>query len=61
MKSKIGLSFYIICFCYAFCFYITLDPITDNKGNFIFLQLPIDFQVSAFSVIGLGPLFDQLS
>jgi hypothetical protein len=34
---------------------------TDNKGNFVFLQLPIGFQVSAFNAIGLGPLLDRLS
>jgi hypothetical protein len=62
MKSKIGLSFCMIYLLLtAFCLYIALDPMTDNKGNFVFLQLPIGFQVSAFNVIGLGPLFDQLS
>lgn len=44
-----------------FCLYIALDPRTDNKGNFVFLQLPIGFQVSAFNAIGLGLLFDRLS
>ncbi|KKW81113.1 hypothetical protein J0904_12430 [Acinetobacter bereziniae] len=62
MKSKIGLSFCIIYLLLsAFCLYIALDPMTDNKGNFVFLQLPIGFQVSAFNVIGLGPLLDRLS
>ncbi|MFW2175650.1 hypothetical protein ACG95N_19315 [Acinetobacter guillouiae] len=62
MKNKIGLSFCIIYLLLsAFCLYIALDPMTDNKGNFVFLQLPIGFQVSAFNAIGLGPLFDRLS
>ncbi len=62
MKSKIGLSFCIIYLLLsAFCLYIALDPMTDNKGNFVFLQLPIGFQVSALNVIGLGSLLDRLS
>ncbi|WP_353168059.1 hypothetical protein [Acinetobacter sp.] len=62
MKSKIGLSFCIIYLLLtAFCLYIALDPMTDNKGNFVFLQLPISIQISALNVIGLGPVFDQLS
>ena len=62
MKSKIGLSFCIVYLLLtAFCLYIALDPMTDNKGNFVFLQLPIGFQVSAFNAIGLGALFDRLS
>lgn len=62
MKSKIGLSLCILYFLLTiFCLYIALDPRTDNKGNFVFLQLPIGFQVSAFNAIGVGPLFDRLS
>lgn len=62
MKSKIGLSFCIVYLLLtAFCLYIALDPMTDNKGNFVFLQLLIGFQVSAFNAIGLGALFDRLS
>ena len=62
MKSKIGLSFCIVYLLLtAFCLYIALDPMTDNKGNFVFLQLPVGFQVSAFNAIGLGLLFDRLS
>ncbi|MCT9980603.1 hypothetical protein M2R48_19980 [Acinetobacter sp. I-MWF] len=62
MKSKIGLSFCIVYLLLtAFCLYIALDPMTDNKGNFVFLQLPIGFQVSASNAIGLGALFDRLS
>ncbi|WP_296277796.1 hypothetical protein [uncultured Acinetobacter sp.] len=62
MKSKIGISLCILyIFATLFCLYIALDPMTDNKGNFVFLQLPIVTQLAALDFLGLEPILVKLN
>lgn len=53
--NKLGL---ILCSLYIIltllCFYIAYDA--DNKGNFVFLQLPIVFQLSLLNLLDLSSL-----
>ena len=48
-------------FISTLCFALTFLPNADFKSRFIFLQLPIVFQLSAIHAIGLTSLIQGLS
>jgi hypothetical protein len=60
--SKIGIflcSFYAIIIIACICF--TLSGSSDNKGRYVFLQLPIAIQMDMVVKIGLAPWLEHIN
>ena len=63
--TKLNLLGVILCIIYALimltCLVMAYSADGDNKGEFVFLQLPIAFQMAGLHALGLGIFLREIS